>query len=39
MRIENGELKNPEKTQLEKLKRKPDIKKEIEELTDQLENM
>ncbi|CAD5213816.1 unnamed protein product [Bursaphelenchus xylophilus] len=38
-RIDTGELKNPEKTQLEKIERRPVITDEIEKLTAELENL
>lgn len=38
-RIDNGELTNPEKTQLQKLKRQEVIRDEIITLTDQLEKL
>jgi hypothetical protein len=38
-RIDNGELKSPEKTQLEKLERKPQLIKEIDELTEELNRL
>jgi len=38
-RINNGELKNPEKTQLDKISRKDAIEQEIEELTTKMDKM
>ncbi|CAD5210658.1 unnamed protein product [Bursaphelenchus okinawaensis] len=38
-RIDSGELKNPEKTQLEKIERRPVLNDEIAKLTDELEKL
>ncbi|KAI6221629.1 Partner of Y14 and mago [Aphelenchoides besseyi] len=38
-KIANGELKNPEKTQLEKIERRPQLLDEIDKLTDELNKL
>jgi len=38
-RIDNGELKNPEKTQLQKLERKPQLLEEIDKLSEEMDKL
>jgi hypothetical protein len=38
-KIKSGELQNPEKTQMDKIKRREEIESEIEELTKKLNEM